>query len=135
MKEITMSKADSEHVYRGTATRQGKWWFIDIPELGTGGQARTLREIDEAAREVVAGWLDCRIDDVHVSIDVVVPASAQDSWRAAEEAEAAARRQASEAAALRRQAVAQLREAGITLTDAGTLLGVSTQRVHQLTRP
>jgi hypothetical protein len=36
---------------------------------------------------------------------------------------------------LRRQAVAQLRDAGITLSDAGTLLGVSTQRVHQLTRP
>jgi len=130
-----MSKADTEHVYRGTAIRQGKWWFIEIPELGTGGQARTLREIDEAAREVVAGWLDQRVEAIRVSIDVVVPASAQDAWRAAEEAEAAARRQASEAAVLRRQAVAQLREAGITLTDAGTLLGVSTQRVHQLTRP
>jgi hypothetical protein len=135
MKEKTMSSSDTEHVYRGTATRQGKWWFIDIPELGTGGQARTLREIDEAAREVVAGWLDQRVEDIRVSIDVVVPAPAHDAWRAAEEAEAAARRQASEAAALRRQAVAQLREAGITLTDAGTLLGVSTQRVHQLTRP
>lgn len=45
-------------IYEARARRDGKFWFIDIPELGLSTQARSVKEIDEMARDVIAITLD-----------------------------------------------------------------------------
>lgn len=117
-----------------TATREGKWWFIDIPELGTATQARTIREIEQMVNDLAAVWLDVDPSEVNVTVTITLPEAARDMWARAKEKEAAAKLEEREAAALSRAAVHALRAEGITLSDAGQLLGLSTQRVHQLTR-
>lgn len=115
-----------------TATRQGAWWFIEIPELGTVTQARKVREIEHMATDLAALWLDVDPSRVQVNTTVHVPSAARMSWERAQEIEARARVEQKEAAVLRRQAVQALRAEGITLAEAAQLLHVSPQRVHQL---
>jgi predicted RNase H-like HicB family nuclease len=117
-----------------TATREGKWWFIRIPELGTATQARTLREIDLMASDVAALWLSVDPEEVEVRVAVELPAAVREIWERAKEKQAHAKAEETEAATLSRDAVRALRSNGITLADAGTLLGLSPQRVHQLSR-
>ncbi|WP_308465642.1 antitoxin HicB [Rathayibacter soli] len=115
-----------------TATREGRWWFIDIPELGTGGQARSVREIDSAAAEIASLWLDVDTSDVQVNVTIRVPADAQAAWQRAQEIEIVAREAQAEAAMLKRTAVHALRADGYTLDAAARAFKISTQRAHQL---
>lgn len=50
--------------------REGRWWLFDIPEFGTGGQARDLSDVAYEATGVAAMWLD--IDPESVAVDVTV---------------------------------------------------------------
>jgi hypothetical protein len=68
------------HVYDAFAHRDGRWWSFSIPQLNgpspvgadvrieAMGQARTLRELRGAAREVAALWLD--VDETAVEVRV-----------------------------------------------------------------
>jgi DNA-directed RNA polymerase specialized sigma24 family protein len=125
-----MSTDTQKRVYEATAYRDGKWWTFEIPELSNPapvagerivamGQARKIEELDQAAREVAALWLD-------------VPEDAAQLWTNATDSEAAAREAVKEAARLRRQAVAVMKDHGLTQAETGQLLGISTQRVGQL---
>ena len=117
---------------QATATRDGRWWYIQIPELGTSGQARTVTEIDEAASEIAALWLDVEPDTLDVQVTVELPAEVRDAWAEGEREEAEARQLAQRAAEQRSHAVQRLHEMGVSYTDAGTLLGISKQRAQQL---
>jgi len=44
--------------YQLIATREGRWWIIDVPEVGYRTQARTLAEVDAMGRDLIAGALD-----------------------------------------------------------------------------
>lgn len=128
-----MSTTTAKRTFEATATRDGKWWFIEIPELDTVGQARTVTEISEVAREVAALWLNIDPSDVEVNVTVRVPDDVGSLWAIANEKEAAARAAVKEAARLRRDAIHMLAAQGITQRDTGRILGLSTQRVNQLT--
>lgn len=117
-----------------TGTREGKWWFIDIPELGTATQARNIREIDHMANDLAAIWLDVDPSEVHVNVTIKLPDTVREIWEQAKTKEISARIEEKEAAKLKREAVRALRAEGITLNDVGLLLGLSTQRVHQLAK-
>ena len=95
-----------------TVEREGRWWVFDIPRLGTGGQARSLEEVDREAQGVAAMWLLAE-------------------WVAAEHDEAEARRAQARAAERRRAVVTALR-ADYTAPDVGRVLGISKQRVYQI---
>ncbi|MCV0334077.1 hypothetical protein [Microbacterium sp.] len=58
-------------VYEAVARRDGRFWFIEIPELELFTQARTLDEIDEMAREVIAISLEIPAESfgVHVGVE------------------------------------------------------------------
>ena len=116
-----------------TAIRDGKWWFIQIPELDTVGQARRISEISDAAHEVAALWLNVDPSEVEVSVTVLIPDDVKSLWMVANEQESTARDAVKEAARLRREAVRMLADRGITQRDSARLLGLSTQRVNQLT--
>ena len=138
-----MSTDTQKRVYEATAYRDGKWWTFEIPELSNPapvagerivamGQARKIEELDQAAREVAALWLDIPEDAVSVHVTPQVPEDAAQLWTNATDSEAAAREAVKEAARLRRQAVAVMKDHGLTQAETGQLLGISTQRVGQL---
>lgn len=117
------------------AQREGRWWVFEIPELGTGGQARSLDEVDFEAQGVAAMWLDVAPANVAVTVGVVDAAETLAEWAAAEADEEEARRAQARAAGRRRAVVRRLRDQGYSAPDAGRVLGISKQRVYQLERP
>ena len=129
-----MSTANPSAVIEATATLQGKGWAIDIPELGTGGQASSVKRIDETATEVAALWLHRSPEDVQVNVTLRIPNESLAIWTRAQERCEVARVATSEAAELRKRAVQALREQGYTLDAVARAFGISTQRAHQLTR-
>jgi len=114
------------------AEREGRWWIFEIPELETGGQARSLAEVDYEAQGVAAMWLDVKPEEVTVSVTVKGADQILKQWRAADAAEEEARKALGRAAANRREVVAPMRKSGWSVKDAGRVLGISKQRVSQL---
>lgn len=118
-----------------TVEREGRWWVFAIPELGTGGQAHSLAEVEHEAQGVAAMWLDVEPETVAVHVQPAAPADALSEWQAADQDEAAARDAQARAAARRRAVVVKLRKAGYSAADAGAVLGITKQRVYQIEKP
>lgn len=112
--------------------REGKWWVFDIPELGTGGQAHSLAEVDDEAQGVAAMWLDVEPESIAVDVTVHAPDFALAEWEAAERDEREARDAQARAAARRRAVVQELRAQKYSAPDVGRVLGITKQRVYQL---
>jgi len=134
----------STHTYQARAYREdGGWWTVEVPELtspGPGGStitatggAVTVRGIDQAARELVAVWLDVEEVDVIVNVTVEVPEDVLRLWQRGAATETEGRVTVERGAALRREAVRTLRARGYTAEAAAAALGISRQRVQQLT--
>ena len=127
--------------YTAVAERSGRWWALHVREVpGVFTQARTLREARGMVRSAVSLALGCPRDSFDVDLEVRVPAngtlSTGDSvtalLRDVAEKDLAAGRAVALASAATRRAATTLRDAGLTLSDTGELLGVSYQRVQQL---
>lgn len=118
--------------YDVTVEREGRWWVFRIPELGTGGQAKSLAEVAYEAQGVAAMWLDVEPETLAVAVTVAGPDAALREWAAADQDEEDARKAISAAAARRRAVVANLRADGWTAADAGRVLGISKQRVYAI---
>jgi hypothetical protein len=122
--------------YGAVAVRDGRWWFLQVPgEQGLLTQVRRLDQAEAMLREVI-GLMRKVPED---SFDVVVEPDLSSIGelravieRAVQERERAAAAQDSASAAIR-DAVAQIRASGFTTRDAGALVGVSPQRISQLT--
>ena len=125
--EATMTRT-----YAATARKEGRWWFVDVPELDTAGQARSACEAEAVAREVIGLVLDVDPATVNVTVTIEVPETVKATWQEARARETVAREQETIAASLARKAVRELRTQGFTLKDAGAALGLSPQRIHQL---
>lgn len=119
--------------FEATVTREGRWWRIHVPALDAVTQARSIKEVQFMATEVVAALLDVDTDQVSVSLDYELPATVASAWREAEALRAQAEETEQRAAALRRDAVrALLAETHMSQSEAGVVLGLSKQRVQQL---
>jgi len=122
-------------LYTARAQRDGKWWAVSVAGLpGALTQVRRLDQAEAMAREVIAMVLDVSEDafDVTVTPDLTKP------QRAALDALNQAKANYEKAAAAvtkRQQDVTALlvRKDGLTVRDAAEVLGVSFQRVSQLT--
>lgn len=125
----------SKRTFEVKVEREGRWWVFDIPELGTGGQARTLDEVDYEAQGVAAMWLDVAPESVGVEVSVGGEAETMAEWAAAEVDEEEARKAQARAAGRRRAVVRRLRAEGYSAPDAGRVLGVTRQRIYQIERP
>ncbi|CAN7220034.1 hypothetical protein LJR044_003156 [Microbacterium foliorum] len=55
-------------VYEAIAQRDGKFWFVQIPELDLFTQARTADEIDSMARDVISITLEVPPDSFEVLV-------------------------------------------------------------------
>lgn len=118
-----------------TTKKDGRWWYVSLPELGTSGQAARLNEVSDVAREIAALWLDVDEKSLAIEVTVEAPGSVRALWDEAkrQEEEAAAER-SRHAAALSRQAVRELREADYTLEAVARTFNISRQRAQQLAK-
>jgi predicted RNase H-like HicB family nuclease len=119
----------SEHHFDAWCERDGRAWSVDIPDLRVHTYGYTLGDAEEMARDAIAGVLDVPIDTVSVTLHVDEVEDQLAEARAARAARAQAAER--ERAALAR-AVAALREAGASQRDAALLLGISHQRISQI---
>jgi DNA-binding NarL/FixJ family response regulator len=130
--------AVSERVYRVVVTREDGRWLADVPDLqGAHTYARSLPGLDQAVREVIVLAADLPdeampklvIDYDYHTGDPELDSTAMEVRRL--------RRQADELAAAAtaqtEQAAIRLVARGLSVRDAAALLGISPQRVSQLT--
>lgn len=118
--------------YTAKATRDGKWWSVEVLELGVFTQARRLDQVEFMARDAIALLLDVPPDSFEVTVVPEVPAKVQAILDEVRESRAAAEH-ASEVASMKaREAARILHDEGMPLRDVGRVLGVSHQRAHQL---
>ncbi|GGK53671.1 XRE family transcriptional regulator [Nocardia camponoti] len=113
------------------ATRSGEWWAVSVPQIpGLFTQVRRLDQIEAMVRDA-ADTLGLKIGAVAINADVDYADRAdldkvRDGLRTLEQLQA-------EIAARSRTLAARLRAEGLSVRDVGTLMGISPQRVSQLT--
>ena len=130
----------TEHpVHQVVVTREDDVWLADIPSLaGAHTYSRTLAGLDQAVREVVVLAVDLPDDEMpHVRLDYLFHTGDPELDDVAAEVRALRTRAdklANAAAARTSSAAAMLVARGFSVRDVAALLGISPQRVSQLTR-
>jgi hypothetical protein len=128
----------SRPAYRVVVTREDGQWLADVPELpGAHTCARSLPSLDRAAREAVVlaadlpdeAMPDLVLDYDYRTGDPDLDATALEVRRLRRQADELAATAASRTG----QAAAQLVARGLSVRDVAALLGISPQRVSQLT--
>jgi hypothetical protein len=119
-------------VYRVDADRDGQFWHIRVPQVARSTQARTLREIEPVARDLIAIMEDADPGSFELEVHLSLPEDVRSELETAARLRETAASAKSEAARLSRQAARRLHELGLPLRDVGTVLGISYQRAHQL---
>ena len=130
--------AVSRRAFRVVVTREDGQWLADMPDLpGAHTYARSLPSLDQAVREVVVLAADLPDEampelvldyDYHTG-DPELDATALEVRRLRRQADDLA----ATATARTSQVAAQLVARGLSVRDAAALLGISPQRVSQLT--
>jgi hypothetical protein len=133
-----MAAMSAEQVYRVIVTREDGAWLADIPELeGAHTYARTLPALDRAVREVVVMAIDRPDEDMPVlrlaydyrTGDPAVDITAAEVRVLREQAD----QLAASATARTSSAARLLINRGLSVRDAAAILGISPQRVSQIT--
>lgn len=118
--------------YRVTARRTGDWWALDVPDVpGVHSQTKRLEQAEQEIREAIALMLDVEEDEFDVTIEPDLPTGMERALHQLQEA----RKAADAAADLLRVSMslaATCLTADLSQRDAGFLLDVSFQRVHQI---
>lgn len=118
------------NTYTAVCTRSGDWWAISVPELkGVHTQARRLEQVEAMARDAIALMLDTEPDSFAVTIEPEVPAEVAEAVTARDAAKAAEEK----AELATRRAAGVLLAKGFTVRDVGRMLGLSPQRISQIT--
>jgi predicted RNase H-like HicB family nuclease len=119
--------------YEAQCVRSDGWWAVTVDGLkGVHTQARRLDQVEDMVREAIALARDVEPDAFEVDVRPIL----DDSTRLAVD-EALAQKAAADAAQVAaqrawRDAARTLVEDGLTVRDAGKVLGVSHQRINQL---
>ena len=121
--------------YTSTAVRDGRLWRVQSDQFpGAISTVTNLKEAARVQREAIAWVSGAREDEVEVEVRVDLPDDLRELAESARHLVTAAAEAQREAAARSRQAVAELKQAGLTGADVAEVLGVSPQRVSQLSR-
>jgi DNA-binding CsgD family transcriptional regulator len=128
----------SGHSYRVVVTREDGHWLADVPELqGAHTYARNLPTLDQGVREVIVLAADLPdeampelvIDYDYHTGDPELDTTAMEVRHLRRQAEELA----ATATAQTERAAVRLVAKGLSVRDAAALLGISPQRVSQLT--
>jgi predicted RNase H-like HicB family nuclease len=119
--------------YRAVIVRdEDGYWFVDFPDIpGCHTQGRTLRAARTRMRDALSLFVD-DADAAHIVEDLRLPGDTMAAVHRTVELREHAAEAAQESQAAAREAVRRLLDAGLTLRDAGDVLGLSFQRVNQL---
>lgn len=123
--------------YKARTYRSNDWWAVEITDglpdnmLGV-TQVRRVTEAEQAARNVIADLLEVDPDSVNLELHIDAPTPIKKQQRLLEAAEANLLAARTDAMTIRRQLATEAIEEGLTMREAGVLLGVSHQRVKQL---
>jgi hypothetical protein len=129
-REVAMTRTIDVEV---RAVREGRWWVVHIAGGGT-TQARTLTQVEAMVADYVGLTRDIPAEEVYVRITDIDPgAGLADALTAARQAQADAVVAQEKAAARVRSLAKTLRERGLSGVEIALVLGVSKQRVSQLT--
>lgn len=121
--------------YRATVHRVGDWWAIDIADLPFGHtQAKRLDQAEAMARDLIAGLTDAPEDSFQVQLLTLTPSTLSDVVSEATVARSAAARAEEDAHVATKCAVDAMTSAGLTVRDIGALLGITFQRVQQISK-
>lgn len=125
----------SRPTYTVRAERDGRWWVLTVPDVpGAFSQVARLGQAAGAAAEAisfVSGAAKDTFDvDVATNLDPMLLAEVEAARLAVEDAEMRQRA----AATASRLAARRLLDAGLSGRDASTVMGVSPQRLSQLTK-
>ena len=121
--------------YTVRGRRVGNWWALDVEGVpGAHTQVRRIDQAEEMAREAIAGVLDVAPASFSIVVAPEVPAAVRTMVDEATKARFDAAQAQDAAAQLTRDAAWRLVQEGLTVRDAGALLGVSHQRIAQLVR-
>ncbi len=120
--------------YEVNVERGERYWLVHVPAIGHSTQARSLREVELMARDLIAVMHDGLLDreQIELAIHLHLPDSVrQHLARAVElrEQEAHVRQRAAQEA---RAAAPELAGQGLTMRDIGAAMGISHQRAQQL---
>ena len=120
--------------YTALFERGEKYWVVQLKELaGCITQARTIEQGKERIREALSLFIgDDAAEKAEIRVETVLPAPIRKAVdRARGERERAAEAEA-EAAKATERAVKAVLGIGLSTRDAGELLGLTRQRVHQV---
>lgn len=131
-----MVEAMSRMTYTARCQRSQGWWAIRVPEVpGAFSQARRLGHVESMVRDVVALALEVPPDSFDVRLEVRLPEPSQRALDRAVELRHEAQLTAASAARATIEALRSMVDRdGLTIREAGQLLGLSHQRVAQLMR-
>lgn len=117
--------------FNAVATREGKWWVVDVDGVGT-TQGRTVREAEEMATDLIVAMRRVSPELFQVSIEFRLLGEDGEKVVEARLAQQAAIAAQKGAAAKIRAVLGAMLAAGLSKRDAAHVLGVSPQRVSQL---
>lgn len=112
------------------------WWMATVKEVrGCHTQGRTIDQARRRIREALDLFVD-DADEAELIDDVALPANARTLLRRVQ----STRRRAEEEAIKLQNSTAEAakvltKEVGVSVRDAGEILGLSHQRIHQLLTP
>jgi predicted RNase H-like HicB family nuclease len=107
-------------------------WNVHVPEVpGCHTYGRSLRQARERIREALGLWVD-DADQAELVSDIRLPRKAHVAVRRAKSARARVARDQQQAAEAAGQAIHCLAQLGLSVRDAGEVLGISHQRAQQI---
>lgn len=109
-----------------------KYWLVHAPAVDRWTQARTLREVDVMARDLISIMTGEAPESIELAVRLDLPESVQAHLQRAAQLRDDAAAAQSQAAGEQRAAAKELAGSGMPLRDVGQALGVSHQRAHQL---
>ncbi|RJQ76256.1 hypothetical protein D5S17_18485 [Pseudonocardiaceae bacterium YIM PH 21723] len=124
-----------KRTYNAEVTRDGRFWFVRVPEINRSTQALRYADVETMACELIEIMDGLTREDYDLHLVVKLPSEIQEHLARAEMLREEAARKQSEAASESRAAVQKLLSKGISQREAGKVLGLSFQRVSQLAKP
>jgi hypothetical protein len=118
--------------YSATAERDGSFWLLDVPEIKRVTQSRRLDQAEVMVRSLISIMTGEPEDSFDVAIQPELDPALSDVVLRAVAAKGRAAAAQAEASNLQRKAVRLMTGSGMTIRDAGDLLGITHQRVAQL---
>ena len=126
-------KAADRRVYRVTAERDGRFWFLRVPELpGIFTQVRRLEQAPEMIRDAIAMMLDVPSHSFSVAVEPALEPELAELIASTQRIRNAAAHFVNGSNTRLATTVHALVDRELTVRDAAALLDLSFQRVAQL---